>query len=64
LASPPNYIKDAGNQNHSMFQDIEASRRTEIDCINEKICAYSLQAGLATPYNTMIRGLVKTLKVK
>ena len=59
-----NYIKNAGNHKPSMLQDIEAGRRTEIDYINGKICEYGLQAGLATPYNTMIRGLVKALEPK
>jgi 2-dehydropantoate 2-reductase len=59
-----NYIKNAGNHKPSMLQDLEAGRRTEIDYINGKICEYGLQAGLATPYNTMIRGLVKALEPK
>ena len=53
-----------GNHKPSMLQDIEAGRRTEIDYINGKICEYGLQARLATPYNTMIRGLVKALEPK
>lgn len=57
-----NYIKTAGNHKPSMLQDIEAGRRTEIDYINGKIVEYGLQAGMATPYNTMIRGLVKALE--
>jgi 2-dehydropantoate 2-reductase len=59
-----NYIKNAGNHKPSMLQDIEAGRRTEIDYINGKIVEYGLQAGIATPYNTMIRGLVKALEPK
>jgi 2-dehydropantoate 2-reductase len=58
------YIKNAGNHKPSMLQDIEAGRRTEIDYINGKIVEYGLQAGMATPYNTMIRGLVKALEPK
>ena len=58
------YIKNAGNHKPSMLQDIEAGRQTEIDYINGKICEYGLQAGLPTPYNTMIRGLVKALEPK
>jgi 2-dehydropantoate 2-reductase len=58
------YIKNAGNHKPSMLQDIEAGRRTEIDYINGKIIEYGDQAGMATPYNTMIRGLVKALEPK
>ena len=57
-----NYIKNAGNHKPSMLQDVEAKRRTEIDYINGKIVEYGVQAGIATPYNTMIRGLVKALE--
>ena len=59
-----NYIKNAGNHKPSMLQDIEAGRRTEVDYINGKIVEYGAQAGVATPYNTMIRGLVKALESK
>jgi 2-dehydropantoate 2-reductase len=56
------YIKDAGHHKPSMLQDIEAKRRTEVDYINGKIIEYGSQAGIPTPYNTMIRGLVKALE--
>lgn len=59
-----NYIKNAGNHKPSMLQDVEAGRRTEIDYINGKIVQYGVQAGYPTPYNTMIRGLVKALEPK
>ncbi len=58
------YIKNAGNHKPSMLQDIEAKRRTEVDFINGKIVEYGVQAGVPTPYNTMIRGLVKALEPK
>jgi len=58
------YIKNAGNHKPSMLQDIEAGRRTEIDYINGKIVEYGVQAGVPTPYNSMIRGLVKALEPK
>jgi len=57
-----NYIKNAGNHKPSMLQDIEAKRRTEIDYINGKVVEYGVQAGVPTPYHTMIRGLVKALE--
>lgn len=59
-----NYIKNAGNHKPSMLQDIEAGRRTEVDYINGKIVEYGEQAGIATPYNHMIRSLVKALEPK
>ena len=42
----------------------EAGRRTEVDYINGKIVEYGEQAGMPTPYNTMIRGLVKALETR
>lgn len=59
-----NYIRNAGNHKPSMLQDIEAGRRTEVDYINGKIVEYGAQAGMPTPYNSMIRGLVKALESK
>ena len=59
-----NYIKGAGNHKPSMLQDIEAGRRTEIDFINGKVIEYGHQSAVPTPYNTMIRGLVKALEPK
>jgi 2-dehydropantoate 2-reductase len=59
-----NYIRKAGHHKPSMLQDIEAGRRTEVDYINGKIVEYGVQAGMATPFNTMIRGLVKALETK
>lgn len=56
------YIRGAGHHKPSMLQDIEAGRRTEIDFINGKIVEYGVQAGVATPCNTMVRGLVKALE--
>ena len=58
------YIKNAGNHKPSMLQDVEANRRTEVDYINGKIIKYGSQAGVPTPYNIMIRGLVKALEPK
>ena len=58
------YIRNAGHHKPSMLQDIEAGRRTEVDYINGKIVEYGAQAGVPTPYNTMIRGLVKALEPK
>jgi len=56
------YIQDAGHHKPSMLQDIEAKRRTEIDFINGKIIEYGVRAGVATPFNTTLRSLVKALE--
>ena len=59
-----NYLKNAGDHKPSMLVDIENQRRTEVDFINGKIVEYGRQAGIETPYNLMIRGLVKALEPK
>ncbi len=53
------YLGTAGDHKPSMLMDVEAKRRTEIDYINGKIVEYGERAGVPTPYNRMIRGLVK-----
>lgn len=58
------YIRDAGHHKPSMLQDIESGRRTEVDYINGKIIEYGVRAGMATPYNTVLRSLVKALEPK
>jgi 2-dehydropantoate 2-reductase len=59
-----NYLKSAGDHKPSMLVDIENKRRTEVDFINGKIVEYGQQAGIETPYNLMIRALVKSLEPK
>ncbi|MEI6205838.1 MAG: 2-dehydropantoate 2-reductase [Desulfuromonadales bacterium] len=56
------YIRNAGHHKPSMLQDIVAGRRTEIDFINGKIIEYGVRAGMATPFNTTLRSLVKALE--
>ncbi len=58
------YMKNAGDHKPSMLVDIENKRRTEVDFINGKIVEYGRQAGIETPYNLMIRALVKGLESK
>ncbi len=58
------YIKTAGHHKPSMLQDIEAGRPTEVDYINGKIIEYGMRAGMAAPYNTALRSLVKALEPK
>jgi 2-dehydropantoate 2-reductase len=57
-----NYLRGGGDHKPSMLMDIIHQRRTEIDFINGKIIAYGHQAGIQTPYNHMIRGLVKAIE--
>jgi len=59
-----NYMKNAGDHKPSMLVDIENGRRTEVDFINGKFVEYGRQAGIETPYNLMIRALVKGLESK
>ncbi len=56
------YMGHAGDHKPSMLMDIEAKRRTEIDFINGKFIEYGKQAGIDTPYNIMIRALVKAIE--
>jgi len=48
----------------SMWQDLQAGRRTEIEALNGVICRYGAAAGVATPYNDAISRLVRFLEHK
>jgi 2-dehydropantoate 2-reductase len=48
----------------SMWQDLEAGRRTEIEALNGAICRYGEAAGLATPYNDAVSRLMRFLEQK
>ena len=52
----------AGNLN-SMFQDILAGRRTEIDFINAALAGEAERMGLAAPVNRTLAQLIKALEV-
>ena len=43
----------------SMFQDIMAGRKTEIDALNGAISRYGREYGLPTPYNDLLTALIK-----
>ena len=59
------YIRNAGHHKPSMLQDIEAGRRTEVELHQpQDDRAPTARPGVPTPYNTMIRGLVKALEPK
>jgi len=59
-----NYMKNAGHHKPSMLVDVENGRRTEVDFINGKFVEYGRQAGIETPYNLMIRALLKGVESK
>ncbi len=46
----------------SMWQDVQAGRRTEIEAMNGAICRYGAALGVATPYNDAISRLVRFLE--
>lgn len=46
----------------SMLQDVEASRRTEIDAINGAVAKLATEEGLEAPYNALIADLVRGLQ--
>ncbi len=56
------YLRSAGDHKPSMLMDIINNRRTEVDYMNGKMIEYGHQSGTPTPYNHMIRGLVKAIE--
>jgi len=46
----------------SMWQDLAAGRRTEIEALNGAICRYGQETGVATPYNDAISRLMRFLE--
>ncbi len=58
------YMSKAGDHKPSMLMDIENKRRTEIEFMNGKFIEYGQKAGIDTPYNIMIRALVKAIEPK
>ena len=48
----------------SMWQDLQAGRRTEIAALNGAICRYGEAVGVLTPYNDAISRLVRFLEHK
>lgn len=46
----------------SMWQDLEAGRRTEIEALNGAICRYGREAGIPVPYNDALTRLVRFLE--
>lgn len=58
------YMGKAGDHKPSMLTDIENKRRTEIEFMNGKFIEYGRQTGIDTPYNKILRALVKALEQK
>jgi 2-dehydropantoate 2-reductase len=48
----------------SMWQDLQAGRRTEIEALNGAIGRYGKEVGVATPYNDAVSRLVRFLESK
>lgn len=46
----------------SMWQDLHAGRRTEIEALNGAICRYGEAAGVSTPHNDAVSRLVRFLE--
>jgi 2-dehydropantoate 2-reductase len=46
----------------SMWQDLQAGRRTEIEALNGAICRYGREAEVPTPYNDVLSRLVRFLE--
>lgn len=46
----------------SMWQDLQAGRRTEIEALNGAICRYGAEVGLPTPYNEAVTRLIRFLE--
>ncbi|HEY3422356.1 MAG TPA: ketopantoate reductase family protein, partial [Methanocellaceae archaeon] len=55
-------IRDTYNNRSSMLQDVSKGKRTEIDALNGKISELGRKAGIPTPVNDTITGLVKGIE--
>ncbi len=48
----------------SMWQDLQAGRRTEIEALNGAICRYGRETGVATPYNESVSRLIRFMEAR
>jgi len=55
-------IKDTYHNRSSMLQDVSKGKRTEIDALNGKVSELGRKAGIPTPVNDTITGLVKGIE--
>jgi 2-dehydropantoate 2-reductase len=46
----------------SMWQDLQAGRRTEIEALNGAICHYGRETGVSTPYNEAVSRLIRFME--
>jgi 2-dehydropantoate 2-reductase len=46
----------------SMWQDLQAGRRTEIEALNGAICRYGREMGVPTPYNETVSRLIRFIE--
>ncbi len=46
----------------SMWQDLQAGRRTEIEALNGTICGYGRETGVTTPYNEAVSRMIRFLE--
>jgi 2-dehydropantoate 2-reductase len=59
-----NLVPATADHRPSMWQDLQAGRRTEIEALNGAICRYGEAFGVATPYNDAVSRLVRFLEHK
>ncbi len=57
-----NLVPATANHWPSMWQDLQAGRRTEIEALNGAICRYGEAVGVLTPYNDVVSRLVRFLE--
>jgi 2-dehydropantoate 2-reductase len=57
-----NLVPATADHRPSMWQDLQAGRRTEIDALNGAICRYGETAKVPTPYNDAVCRLVRFLE--
>ena len=48
----------------SMWQDLQAGRRTEIEALNGAICRYGRETGVATPCNESVSRLIRFMEAR
>ena len=57
-----NLVPPTAAHQPSMWQDLQAGRRTEIEALNGAICRYGRETGVATPYNETMSCLIRFME--
>lgn len=57
-----NLVPPTAAHRPSMWQDLQAGRRTEIEALNGAICRYGREAGVSTPYNEAVSRLIRFME--